>query len=518
MSDLRAALYNRNKFRLLGLDTDHLIKYFFGGNAFVAILVLGAITYSLFREGVGFFPQHLENLTIYRQAGLEYVDLVRNQVEDHTTLQKYLSEMQRKRAAELRKESLSEDQIKERSAAYTEYATAFSATVAPLEELLNKMAPMASEIKEKWAASRDLEIAKQKYLKAGKADLAATMDAALAETRVDLPTEVKHLTDLFPEYQTVVGKVRADIKTLAQASPQIPDSFLQEKALKASKLMTAYVAETQKAEQEMRDWSPLVPIPWWKSFTAFIFGGKWTTQSFWQDWYGLTPLLAGSLLISLTALLVAVPLGVGSAIYVNQLASAREAAFIKPYIEFISAIPSVVLGFFGVVVLAQVMGYFFGSRLNVMNAALLLALTSIPTIFSLTEDAINNVPRHFKEASFALGATRLQTIFKIIVPASLSGLISAVLLGFGRVIGETMVVLLVAGNRIATPDFSAGLGVLFQPVHTMTGLIAQEIPETVKDSLQYRALFMLGIVLFAISLLINYLAQIFVRRFKISEG
>jgi phosphate transport system permease protein len=300
--------------------------------------------------------------------------------------------------------------------------------------------------------------------------------------------------------------------------PEIADPFLAEKAKKAAQLMKLYVEETKDYEAKLQSWDSTAPIPAMNAFTAFVFGDKWVTQSFWQDWYGIAPLFTGSLLISFAALLIAVPFGVGSAIYVNQLARPYEQAFIKPYIEFISAIPSVVLGFFGVVVLAGVLDYFVGSRLNVMNAALLLALTSIPTIFSLTEDAINNVPRQFKEASFALGATRVQTIVRIIVPASLSGLISAVLLGFGRVIGETMIVLLVAGNRIQIPDFSTGLGVFFQPVHTMTGLIAQEVPETVKDSLQYRALFMLGIVLFAISLLINYLAQIVVKRFKISIG
>jgi phosphate transport system permease protein len=143
---------------------------------------------------------------------------------------------------------------------------------------------------------------------------------------------------------------------------------------------------------------------------------------------------------------------------------------------------------------------------------------AIPTIFSLAEDAINNVPRSFKEASLALGATRLQTILHIIVPAALSGIMAAVLLGFGRVVGETMVVLLCAGNRIQTPDFSQGLGAIFQPVHTMTGIIAQEMGEVVRDSIHYRALFMIGVVLFLISLLVNWLAQKIVRRYRIPLG
>ena len=225
------------------------------------------------------------------------------------------------------------------------------------------------------------------------------------------------------------------------------------------------------------------------------------------------------------------PFGVGAAIYVNQIATQREQKLIKPCIEFIAAFPSVVLGFFGIAVLGQALralsqmpalswvpGFPYSERLNVLTAGCLLALIAVPTIFTLAEDAINNVPRAFKEASFALGASRLQTITRIIVPASLSGIVSAVLLGLGRVIGETMVVLLCAGNRIAIPDFTAGLGVITQPVHTMTGIIAQEMGEVARGSIHYRALFVVGLVLFFLSLLINYAAQNIVRRYRISVG
>jgi phosphate transport system permease protein len=228
---------------------------------------------------------------------------------------------------------------------------------------------------------------------------------------------------------------------------------------------------------------------------------------------------------------IAVPLGVGAAIYINQIATAREQRLIKPAIEFISAIPSVVLGFFGIAVLGQALralsqvdalswvpGFPFAERLNALTAGCLLALLAVPTIFTLAEDAINNVPRSFKEASLALGASRLQTILRIIVPASLSGIVSAVLLGLGRVIGETMVVLLCAGNRIAIPDFTAGLATVMQPVHTMTGIIAQEMGEVVRGSIHYRALFVVGIVLFFIALLINFLAQKIVGKYRISIG
>jgi phosphate transport system permease protein len=237
------------------------------------------------------------------------------------------------------------------------------------------------------------------------------------------------------------------------------------------------------------------------------------------------------LMVSLVALALAVPLGIGAAIYVNQIATQREQKLIKPCIEFISAFPSVVLGFFGIAILGEALrtlsqqewlswvpGFPYNERLNILTAGCLLGLIAVPTIFTLAEDALNNVPRAFKEASFALGASRLQTILKIIVPASLSGIISAVLLGLGRVIGETMVVLLCAGNRIAIPDFTRGLAVFTDPVHTMTGIIAQEMGEVGPGSIHWRALFMVGLVLFALSLIINYLAQGIVRRYRISIG
>ena len=272
---------------------------------------------------------------------------------------------------------------------------------------------------------------------------------------------------------------------------------------------------------------PAAPISSWRALGAFLSGKDWLTASDQQDWYGLLPLLTGSLLISAIALFFAVPFGVGAAIYVNQIAGPAERNFIKPYIEFISAIPSVVIGFFGVVVfgesirlLSQIDALqwvpFFPvqERLNAFTAGCLLALMAIPTIFTLAEDAINNIPRHFTEGSFAMGATRLQTTMRVIVPSALSGIISAVMLGFGRVIGETMVVLLCAGNRIKIPDFTAGPGVFFEPVHTMTGIIAQEMGEVVQGSLHYRALFMVGIVLFFTSLLINYGAQWVVKKYR----
>jgi len=221
-------------------------------------------------------------------------------------------------------------------------------------------------------------------------------------------------------------------------------------------------------------------------------------------------------LVSLIALALAIPFGVGSAIYVNQVATAREQTFIKPGIEFISAIPSVLIGFFGIAVLGGMVSLIADERLNSLTAGFLLALMTVPTIFTLAEDALNNVPRALRDASLSLGATRWQTCARVIFPSAITGIISAILLGFGRVIGETMVVLLCAGNRIAIPDFTSGLGVFAQPVHTMTGIIAQEMGEVEFGSIHYRALFMVGIALFLIALLVNFLSQTIAGRYKAS--
>jgi phosphate transport system permease protein len=153
-----------------------------------------------------------------------------------------------------------------------------------------------------------------------------------------------------------------------------------------------------------------------------------------------------------------------------------------------------------------------------VTAGMLLAFMAVPTMFSLAEDALNNVPRSYAEASEALGATHVQTVFRVIVPAALHGILAALLLGLGRVIGETMVVLLVAGNRIALPDFGDGVAVVFQPAHTLTGIIAQELGEVSRGSPHWQALFMVGILLFVISLVVNAAVRWFTRRLEQQRG
>jgi phosphate transport system permease protein len=317
----------------------------------------------------------------------------------------------------------------------------------------------------------------------------------------------------------------------ATVSSHLPNTLTQPEASRllkvAHNLWPLFLADLEKTPQTITDWNHLTPVALSTAISSFITGKDWVTGGEWQDFYGILPLAAGSLMISIVALTLAIPSGIGAAIYVNQFASKREQSLIKPVIEFIQAIPSVVLGFIGILIFGTILrdlslmdslswipGFPIEERLNIFTAGCLLALMSIPTIFSLAEDAINNVPSAYAEAAEALGASRVQTTFRVIIPAAFSGILAAVLLGFGRVIGETMVVLLVAGNRIKIPDFTSGLGTFFQPCHTLTGIIAQELGEVPLGSVHYRALFIVGILLFAVVLIINATAHRFVSRMK----
>ena len=346
---------------------------------------------------------------------------------------------------------------------------------------------------------------------------------------VNFKERIESVTNEQKRYSEILDQLELDIRAIliSAKSVEFNNPSLERRIQRFKELNDQFIDSFTDHKAKLATWDQDKPIALWTALGSFLTGKDWITASDQQDWYGLLPLLSGSLLVSLIALIFAVPLGVGAAIYTNQIASPLERNLIKPYIEFVSAIPSVVIGFFGVVVLGEairqlsqldIMAWvpFFPleERLNVFTAGCLLALMAIPTIFTLAEDAINNVPKHLKEASLAIGATRLQTTIRVIVPSSLSAIISAIMLGFGRVIGETMVVLLCAGNRIKIPEFSNGIKVFFEPVHTMTGIIAQEMGEVVQGSVHYRALFMVGIVLFFTSMIINIGAQWVVKKYR----
>lgn len=239
----------------------------------------------------------------------------------------------------------------------------------------------------------------------------------------------------------------------------------------------------------------------------FLFGEKWYPIST-PPKFGILPLIIGTFLVTITATVISVPLGVGCAVYIAEIANPRIKEYLKIIVELIAGIPSVVLGFIGLLILAPAAREILNlpTGLTAFTGAVILAFMAIPTIATISEDAINSVPRDYREAAMALGASRWQTISKILVPAAFSGILAAILLGIGRVIGETMVVMMVCGNASAIPKS------IFQPVRTMTATIAAEMGETVQGSLHYEALFAIGLFLFIISFCINFLADLAIRR------
>ncbi len=516
MAELPKSFAKKNRAQKARVSTDRTIKLFFGSNALVAIVVLALITIFLFREGFGFFGQNLDSIRRYRQSGEEYVDLMRQYADAHMALSRGLNALRLRQFRAAEKEGVPLEQINASLAPFDQFAEAFSSTAEPLNGLVSDSGEMASALKAELLAQAGL-----------REDAEATATPAVLTTRQQLD----QLRASATAFDGIAATMQPQINNLLATPPALTAPAVQPAFAKWQKNARTYVQGLSAGGPELRAWNPDQPIAWYRTATSFLFGRDWVTASFWQDWYGIIPLFAGSVMVSIVALALGVPLAVMAAIYVSEVASSREKKIIKPYIEFIAAIPSVVLGFFGIAVVGQAIraatqwewlswinSFPISERLNIFTAGSLLALMAVPTIFTLSEDALRNVPRGFKEASYALGANRLQTIGRVLVPASLSGIVSAILLGLGRVIGETMVVLLCAGNRIEIPDFTEGLGAFFQPAHTMTGIIAQEMGEVVRGSIHYRALFMVGLVLFVLTLGINYLAQRLVARYRMSIG
>lgn len=238
------------------------------------------------------------------------------------------------------------------------------------------------------------------------------------------------------------------------------------------------------------------------SVQDFIFGKYWYPTDDPAE-FGIFALIVASLAVTAAASAISIPLGVMTALYLAEVASARVREWVKPIVELLAALPSVVIGFFGMVVVAPFLQNAFNvaTGLNLFNASLMLAFMSIPTICSISEDAIFSVPKELKEASLALGATPWETIWRVTVPASISGVSTAVILGMSRAIGETMVVLMVAGGAAMIP------GSLFDPVRPMPASIAAEMAEAPFRSDHYYALFATGIVLFLFTLLFNMVAE-----------
>ena len=223
------------------------------------------------------------------------------------------------------------------------------------------------------------------------------------------------------------------------------------------------------------------------------------------DLYGILPLILGSLFVTFLALVLAVPLGVVTAVFVREVAPAWARDILKPLIEVLAGIPSVVLGFFGMRYISPIVREVLGAPtgLTALTGALVLGYMALPTLISVAEDALDAVPKTYRDAGLAMGASRWQTIWRVTVPAARPGIVTAIMLGMGRAIGETMAVMMVTGNAARMP---LGLDALMKPVRTMTATIAAEMGEVAKGSLHYRALFGIGIILFAITFLINLAA------------
>jgi phosphate transport system permease protein len=235
----------------------------------------------------------------------------------------------------------------------------------------------------------------------------------------------------------------------------------------------------------------------------FVFGKSWYPTMATPE-FGTLALIIGSVIVTIGALVLAVPFGLGSAIYIAEVASPRMREIAKPIIELLAAIPSVIYGLFGMAFLAPAVREWFGLQtgLNVFTSSIILGIMVIPIIASMSEDALSTVPKALRESSLALGATKWETITRVVVPAAKRGIIGSVLLGFGRAIGETMVVLMVAGGSARIPDS------IFQSVRPMTSAIAAEMGETVVGDLHYQSLFAIAIVLFMITFITNIVTEV----------
>ena len=242
----------------------------------------------------------------------------------------------------------------------------------------------------------------------------------------------------------------------------------------------------------------------------FFTGDVWNPSSPNEPRYGISPMILGTFLVTLGAIVIAVPIGIGCAIYLSEIAHPKIRETLKPIIEILAGIPSVVFGFFALIILSTWIDDFFNAttKLNALTGSIMLAVMMLPIIISLSEDAIRSVPREMKEASLALGLSKWDTIKGVVIPAALSGITAGVILGVARAIGETMTVLMATGNA---PVISFDM---LTSMRTMTATIAIEMGEVPYGSTHYHALFAIGIILFIITLFVNFIASSIRKRFK----
>ena len=242
----------------------------------------------------------------------------------------------------------------------------------------------------------------------------------------------------------------------------------------------------------------------------FFFKSRWNPTSPLKEVYGILSMIMSTLMVTFGALLIAVPIGIACAAYIADVAHPKVREVVKPVIEILAGIPSVVVGFLGIIVIGPAIAKLFGTSngLNAINGSILLAIMALPTIISISEDAIVSVPQEFKSASLALGANKWQTLIRVTIPSALSGIIASVMLGMGRAIGETMTVLMATGNAPALPHS------FLDSIRTMTATIAIELGETVQGGIHYRSLFVIAFVLFLMTFLVNLVSDMILQKYQ----
>lgn len=249
------------------------------------------------------------------------------------------------------------------------------------------------------------------------------------------------------------------------------------------------------------------------NIAEFFTSKNWDPTSPVKEEYGIVSMIVSTFMVTLGALVIAIPIGIGVAAYLSDVAHWKVREVVKPIIEILAGVPSVVIGFLGIVLFGPAIAKVFGisNGLNAKNGSILLAIMALPTIVSISEDSLNAVPRAYAEASLALGASRWQTLTRVRIPAALSGIIAAVMLGMGRAIGETMTVLMATGNA---PAFPRGF---LSSIRTLTSSIAIELGEVPYFTTHYYALFALGLVLFIITFVVNLISDIILHKYQERE-
>ncbi|MDR3196037.1 MAG: phosphate ABC transporter permease subunit PstC [Endomicrobium sp.] len=252
-------------------------------------------------------------------------------------------------------------------------------------------------------------------------------------------------------------------------------------------------------------------LSFFKDFGVLNFiGGRFWYPSSDPASFGILPLIVGSVFVTIGACAIAVPIGIMTALFISEIVPKGIRDILKSLVELMAAIPSVVVGFVGMITLVSLVKNIFNlpTGLTAFSGSIMLAFMAVPTIVTISEDAIRSVPWQYKQGALALGATKWQTIRRIVLKAAMPGIIAAVMLGIGRVIGETMAVMMITGNAAHIPHS------IFEPVRTMTAAIAAEMGETVRGGMHYKSLFAIGLVLFLITFLINFIADLFLGKSK----